>query len=164
MKKGSDPKRESPDGFDPITYQTTVPSIYAAGDVIGSPAWRPPAWSRAGWPCATPLPHYKTELPRFFRPASTRSRRSPRSAKPRKIARTGISVRRRQRPLRQSRPRPDHRRHRRDDQTDLRGTNGKLLGVHVIGEIASELVHIGMACCSEETSTSSSTRCSTTRR
>jgi NAD(P) transhydrogenase len=25
-------------------------------------------------------------------------------------------------------------------------TNGKLLGVHVIGEIASELVHIGMAC------------------
>src|SRR5262249_56011389 len=27
MKKGPDSKRESPDGFDPITYQTKVPSI-----------------------------------------------------------------------------------------------------------------------------------------
>jgi NAD(P) transhydrogenase len=38
VKKGPDPKRESPDGFDPITYQTKVPSIYVAGDVIGAPA------------------------------------------------------------------------------------------------------------------------------
>ena len=38
MKKGPDPKCESPDGFDPITYQTKVPSIYVAGDVIGAPA------------------------------------------------------------------------------------------------------------------------------
>src|SRR4029077_15631962 len=30
MKKGPDPKRESPEGFDPITYQTKVPSIYVA--------------------------------------------------------------------------------------------------------------------------------------
>ncbi len=37
MKKGPDPKRESPDGFDPITYQTKIPSIYVAGDVIGAP-------------------------------------------------------------------------------------------------------------------------------
>ena len=38
MKKGPDPTRESPDGFDPITFQTKVPSIYVAGDVIGVPA------------------------------------------------------------------------------------------------------------------------------
>ena len=43
--------------------------------------------------------------------------------------------------------------------------SGKLLGVHVIGEIASELVHIGLACLSSAaTSTSSSTRSSTIRR
>ena len=43
--------------------------------------------------------------------------------------------------------------------------SGKLLGVHVIGEIASELVHIGMACMSTTaTSTSSSTRSSTIPR
>jgi hypothetical protein len=53
-EEGPDPKRESR-GFDPITYQTKVPSIYVAGDVIGAPAWRAPAWSRAAWPRAAPL-------------------------------------------------------------------------------------------------------------
>jgi len=34
-------------------YQTEVPHIYAAGDVIGSRRWRRQAWSRAGWRRAT---------------------------------------------------------------------------------------------------------------
>ena len=37
MKNGHIPS-EKPRRFDPITYQTTVPNIYAAGDVIGPPA------------------------------------------------------------------------------------------------------------------------------
>ena len=32
----------------------TVRHIYAAGDVIGFPAWPPARWSRAGWPRSTP--------------------------------------------------------------------------------------------------------------
>ena len=148
MKKGPDPKRESPDGFDPITYQTKVPSIYVAGDVIGAPALASTSMEQGRLAmCHAFGLHYKTKLAPILRPASSRSRRSPRWARPKKNARTEIF------PYVVGKDRYGH--HGRGQiigdtegmiKLIFEAPSGKLLGVHVIGEIASELVHIGLAC------------------
>ena len=43
-------------GYIPVNalFQTVVPNIYAAGDVIGAPRLRRPVWNRGDWQCATP--------------------------------------------------------------------------------------------------------------
>ena len=57
-------------------FRTTVPHIYAVGDVIGFPALARRAPSRGGWPRATPAGRTSKEAwPRSCRPASTRSPR-----------------------------------------------------------------------------------------
>ena len=148
-KKSADPKRGHPDGFDPITYQTKVPSIYVAGDVIGAPALASTSMEQGRLAMchafgidlqvqARPHParrhlHDPGDLPGRARPRRTASaRRSPTSS-----ARSVYG---------------NHGRGQIIGDTEgmvkmlFEVPSGKLLGVHVIGEIASELVHIGLAC------------------
>ncbi|MFD0471649.1 FAD-dependent oxidoreductase [Nonomuraea thailandensis] len=57
-------------------YATEVPHIYAVGDVIGFPRWRPPRWSRGGWPRSTPAGSRPATCTTCRRSASTPSPRS----------------------------------------------------------------------------------------
>ncbi|SLN28814.1 Soluble pyridine nucleotide transhydrogenase [Roseisalinus antarcticus] len=91
---------------DPSTFQTEVPNIYAAGDVIGFPSLASPRprWSRAASRPATPsgsscrrrprpFPMASTRCPKSRLWASRRSRRRPR-ASPTNAAWRGFARRR----------------------------------------------------------------------
>ncbi|GAB3351115.1 FAD-dependent oxidoreductase [Micromonospora halotolerans] len=66
------------------TYRTAVDNIYAVGDVRVSRRWRPPRWSRVGWPRSTPAASRCAPCPSCNRSASTRSRRSASLGGPRR--------------------------------------------------------------------------------
>ena len=103
---------------DPITYQTTVPNIYAAGDVIGPPALASTSMEQGRLAmCHAFELKYKTKLATDrCPPASTRSRRSRRSGMTEQdCQKEGHPVRRRRGRVRPARARADHRRHRRHD-------------------------------------------------
>jgi Pyruvate/2-oxoglutarate dehydrogenase complex, dihydrolipoamide dehydrogenase (E3) component, and related enzymes len=131
---------------DPVTLQTSVPHIYAAGDVIGFPSLPRPRWSRAASPPAT-------------RSAWSRWRR--RNSFPYgiysvpEISTTGLTeeeVRTRGIPYEVG-----VARFRETSRGHIMGLNSgmmkmifstktrRLLGVHILGEGATELIHIGQA-------------------
>jgi NAD(P) transhydrogenase len=133
---------------DPITYQTTVPNIYAAGDVIGPPALASTSMEQGRLAmCHAFDIHYKTRLNPIL-PAGIYT--IPEISQ---VGRTEEDCKREGIPYVVGKDRYGH--HGRGQIIgDTEGMiklifaapSGKLLGVHVIGEIASELVHIGQAC------------------
>lgn len=150
LKKGPHPKRESPDGFDPITFQTKVPSIYVAGDVIGVPALASTSMEQGRLAmCHAFGLHYKTKLAPilpagiFTIPEISQAGKTEEQCKnaniPYVVGKDKYG---------------NHARGQIIADTEgmikmiFEAPSGKLLGVHVIGEIASELVHIGLACLS----------------
>ena len=150
MKKGSDPTRESPDGFDRITFQTKVPSIYVAGDVIGVPALASTSMEQGRLAmCHAFGLQYKTKLAPIL-PAGIYT--IP------EISQVGITeeeCKNANIPYVVGKDKyGNHARGQIIGDTEgmipmiFESPGGKLLGVHVIGEIASELVHIGLACLS----------------
>ena len=133
---------------DPITYQTVVPNVYAAGDVIGAPALASTSMEQGRLAmCHAFNIKYKTKLAPLL-PAGIYT--IP------EISQVGMTEQDCQKagiPYVVGKDR--YGRHGRGQiigDTDgmikliFNSLTGKLLGVHVIGEIASELVHIGMAC------------------
>jgi NAD(P) transhydrogenase len=148
VKKGTDPKRESPDGFDPITYQTKVPSIYVAGDVIGAPALASTSMEQGRLAmCHAFGLSYKTKLNPILPagiytiPEISQVGKTEEDCIREKISYVvGKDVY------------GNHGRGQIIGDTEgmvkllFAVPTGKLLGVHVIGEIASEMVHIGLAC------------------
>jgi NAD(P) transhydrogenase len=133
---------------DPITYQTVVPNVYAAGDVIGAPALASTSMEQGRLAmCHAFNIKYKTKLAPLL-PAGIYT--IP------EISQVGMTEQDCQKagiPYVVGTDR--YGRHGRGQiigDTDgmikliFNSLSGKLLGVHVIGEIASELVHIGMAC------------------
>ena len=134
--------------FDPIDFQTRVPSIYAAGDVIGPPALVSTSMEQGRLAVchAFDIP-YKTRMapilpvgiytiPEIAMVGETEQ--SCRDA--------GISyVTGRNRYGAQARGQIIG-----DTEGWIKlifeAPSGKLLGVHIIGELASELIHVGMAC------------------
>jgi NAD(P) transhydrogenase len=148
IKKGPDPKRESPDGFDPITYQTKIPSIYVAGDVIGAPALASTSMEQGRLAmCHAFGIAYKTKLHPIL-PAGIYT--IP------EISQVGKTeedcIREKIQYVVGKDVYGHHGRGQIIGDTEgmvkliFEAPSGKLLGVHVIGEIASELVHIGLAC------------------
>jgi NAD(P) transhydrogenase len=133
---------------DPITYQTVVPNIYAAGDVIGPPALASTSMEQGRLAmCHAFKLKYKTALAPIL-PAGIFT--IPEISQ---VGKTEQDCQKEGIPYVAGKDR--YGRHGRGQIIgDTEGmiklifdaTNGKLLGVHVIGEIASELVHIGMAC------------------
>jgi len=146
MKKGPDPKRESPDGFDPITYQTKVPSIYVAGDVIGAPALASTSMEQGrlaschifGAPAKAAqgtLPYGIYTIPEISMVGQTELALTQEKipfevgiAKYEELAKAQIV----------------------GDQTGMlkvifHPETRKLLGIHAIGESATEIIHIGQA-------------------
>src|SRR5262250_3046321 len=150
IKRGSDPKRESPDGFDPITYQTKVPSIYVAGDVIGAPALASTSMEQGRLAmCHAFGLHYKTKLAPIL-PAGIFT--IPEISQ---VGKTEEECKNANIPYVVGKDRyGNHGRGQIIGDTEgmikmiFEAPSGKLLGVHVIGELASELVHIGLACLS----------------
>jgi NAD(P) transhydrogenase len=150
IKRGLDPKRESPNGFDPVTYQTSVPSIYVAGDVIGAPALASTSMEQGRLAmCHAFGLTYKTKLAPLL-PAGIYT--IPEISQ---VGRTEEDCVREKIPYIVGKDTYGH--HGRGQIIgDTEGMiklifevpSGKLLGVHVIGEIASELAHIGLACMS----------------
>ena len=150
IKKGPDPKRESPDGFDPITYQTKVPSIYVAGDIIGAPALASTSMEQGRLAmCHAFGLHYKTKLAPIL-PVGIFT--IPEISQ---VGKTEEECQNANIPYVVGKDKYGN--HGRGQIIgDPEGMikmifevpSGKLLGVHVIGEIASELVHIGLACLS----------------
>jgi NAD(P) transhydrogenase len=148
VRKGLDPKRESVDGFDPITYQTKVPSIYVAGDVIGAPALASTSMEQGRLAmCHAFGIKYKTLLAPIL-PAGIYT--IPEISQ---VGKTEEDCIREKIPYVVGKDIYGH--HGRGQIIgDTEGMvklifevpSGKLLGVHVIGEIASELAHIGLAC------------------
>jgi NAD(P) transhydrogenase len=133
---------------DPITYQTVVPNIYAAGDVIGPPALASTSMEQGRLAmCHAFNIKYKTKLAPLL-PAGIYT--IP------EISQVGMTEQDCQRAgIPYVVGKDKYGRHGRgqiigdsDGMIKLifNSLTGKLLGVHVIGEIASELVHIGMAC------------------
>jgi NAD(P) transhydrogenase len=133
---------------DPITYQTKVPNIYAAGDVIGFPALASTSMEQGRLAvCHAFDLKYKTRLAPILPygiytiPEVSCVGESEESCREKKI---------------------DHVVGRSRFGQQARGQiigdtegmiklvfaapGGKLLGAHVIGEMASELVHVAMAC------------------
>jgi NAD(P) transhydrogenase len=133
---------------DPITYQTTVPNIYAAGDVIGAPALASTSMEQGRLAmCHAFRLKYKTALAPIL-PAGIYT--IPEISQ---VGKTEQDCQREGIPYVVGKDRyGKHGRGQIIGDTDgmikliFDATNGKLIGVHVIGEIASELVHIGMAC------------------
>ena len=133
---------------DPMTYQTTIPNIYAAGDVIGAPALASTSMEQGRLAmCHAFKLHYKSKLSTIL-PAGIYT--IPEISQ---VGRTEQDCQREGIPYVVGKSRfGQHGRGLIIGDTEgmikliVDATNGKLLGVHVIGEIASELVHIGMAC------------------
>lgn len=133
---------------DPTTYQTSVPNIYAAGDVIGAPALASTSMEQGRLAmCHAFRLHYKAKLSSIL-PAGIYT--IPEISQ---VGRTEQDCQREGIPYVVGKSRfGQHGRGLIIGDTEgmikliVDATNGKLLGVHVIGEIASELVHIGMAC------------------
>jgi NAD(P) transhydrogenase len=148
VRKGSDPKRESPDGFDPITYQTKIPSIYVAGDVIGAPALASTSMEQGRLAmCHAFGISYKTKLNPIL-PAGIYT--IPEISQ---VGKTEEDCQKENIPYVVGKDvYGNHGRGQIIGDTEgmvkllFEVPSGKLLGVHVIGEIASELVHIGLAC------------------
>jgi NAD(P) transhydrogenase len=131
----------------PITYQTKVPSVYAVGDVVGFPALASTSMEQGRIAvCHAFDLKYKTQLASLLPygiytiPEVSSVGESEESCKEKKIAYVVGKNRFGQ--------------HARGQIIgDLEGIikliiaapSGKILGVHVIGEMASELVHVGMA-------------------
>ena len=134
--------------INPVTYQTVVPNIYAAGDVIGAPALASTSMEQGRLAmCHAFNITYKTALSPVL-PAGiyTIPEISQVGLTEEQCQKQGISY---------VVGKDRYGKHGRGQIIgDTEGmiklifdaTNGKLLGVHVIGEIASELVHIGQAC------------------
>ena len=133
---------------DPITYQTTVPNIYAAGDVIGPPALASTSMEQGRLAmCHAFNIKYKTKLAPIL-PAGIYT--IPEISQ---VGETEESCKQKGIPYVVGRNR--YGQHGRGQIIgDVEGIvklifsapDGKLLGAHVMGEIASELVHIAMAC------------------
>src|SRR4029434_1877676 len=160
MKKGPDPKRENPDGVDPITYQTKVPSIYVAGDVIGAPALASTSMEQGRLAmCHAFGLHYKTKLAPilpaciFTIPEISHDGISQDiSTEISQVCKTEEECKNANIPYVVGKDKyGNHGRGQIIGDTEgmikmiFEVPSGKLLGVHVIGEIASELVHIGLA-------------------
>lgn len=134
--------------FNPLTYQTTVPNIYAAGDVIGPPALASTSMEQGRLAmCHAFDIKYKTRLAPLL-PAGiyTIPEISQVGMTEQDCQKAGIAY---------VVGKDKYGRHGRGQiigdtegmiKLIFNSLTGKLLGVHVIGEIASELVHIGMAC------------------
>jgi len=133
---------------DPITYQTVVENIYAAGDVIGPPALASTSMEQGRLAmCHAFNLKYKTRLAPLL-PAGIYT--IPEISQ---VGKTEQDCKREGIPYVVGTD--TYGRHGRGQIVgDTEGMiklifnaiDGKLLGVHVIGELASELVHVGMAC------------------
>lgn len=132
---------------DPVTYQTKAPNVYAAGDVIGFPSLASTSMEQARIAmCHAFDLKYKTRLAPILPygiytiPEVSCAGESEESCREKKI------------PFVAGRSRfGQHARGQIIGDTEgmiklvFSAPEGKLLGVHVIGEQASELVHVGMA-------------------
>jgi NAD(P) transhydrogenase len=133
---------------DPITYQTPITNIYAAGDVVGPPALASTSMEQGRLAmCHAFRIHYKSKLSSVL-PAGIYT--IPEISQ---VGKTEQDCQREGIPYVVGKSRfGEHGRGQIIGDTEgmikliVDATNGKLLGAHVIGEIASELVHIGMAC------------------
>jgi NAD(P) transhydrogenase len=132
---------------DPATYQTTVPNVYAAGDVIGPPALASTSMEQGRLAmCHAFDLHYKKPLASLL-PAGIFT--IPEISQ---VGRTEQDCRREGIPYVVGRSRYDQGRGLIVGDTRglikliVEAPSGRLLGVHVIGELASEIVHVGMAC------------------
>jgi len=133
---------------DPITYQTSVPNIYAAGDVIGAPALASTSMEQGRLAmCHAFKLKYKTQLAPIL-PAGIYT--IPEISQ---VGKTEQDCQKEGIPYVVGKDRfGRHARGQIIGDTEgmikliFHATTGKLLGVHVIGELASELVHIGMSC------------------
>ena len=133
---------------DPITYQTVIPNIYAAGDVIGPPALASTSMEQGRLAmCHAFNLRYKTRLAPIL-PAGIYT--IPEISQ---VGKTEQDCRREGIPYVVGKD--TYGRHGRGQiigdtegmiKLIFNAVDGKLLGVHVIGELASELVHVGMAC------------------
>jgi len=133
---------------DPATFQTKVPNIYAAGDVIGPPALASTSMEQARLAmCHAFDLKYKTHMAPILPygiytiPEISCAGESEQTCQKKQIP--YVVGRNRFR---------DHARGQIIGDMDglikliFSAPEGKLLGVHVLGEIASELVHVGMGC------------------
>jgi NAD(P) transhydrogenase len=134
--------------MNPHTYQTKIPNIYAAGDVIGPPALASTSMEQARVAiCHAFGIEYKTEVASLL-PAGIYT--IPELSW---VGKTEDECRKEKINYVVGRSRyGDHGRGQIIGDLDgfvkliFESPSGKLLGAHVIGEIASELVHIGMSC------------------
>ena len=135
---------------DPVTYQTKAPNVYAAGDVIGFPALASTSMEQGRLAvCHAFDLKYKTRLAPILPygiytiPEVSCVGESEQSCQEKKVEYVTGRSRFGQ-----------HARGQIIGDTDgliklvFAAPSGKLLGAHVIGEMASELVHVGMACLS----------------
>jgi NAD(P) transhydrogenase len=133
---------------DSETYQTTIPNIYAAGDVVGPPALASTSMEQGRLAmCHAFKLKYKSKLSSIL-PAGIYT--IPEISQ---VGKTEQDCQKEGIPYVVGKSRfGQHGRGQIIGDTEgmvkliVDATNGKLLGAHVIGEIASELVHIGMAC------------------
>jgi NAD(P) transhydrogenase len=133
---------------DPVTYQTVIPSVYAAGDVVGAPGLASTSMEQGRLAmCHAFGLKYKTRLTPIL-PSGIYT--IPEISM---VGKTEEDCRREGVPYVVGRTRFGQ--HARgliigDTQGMIKlifeAPSGRLLGVHVIGELASELVHVGMAC------------------
>jgi NAD(P) transhydrogenase len=133
---------------DPVTYQTKVPNIYAAGDVVGFPALASTSMEQGRLAvCHAFDLKYKTRLAPILPygiytiPEVSCVGESEENCREKKIEHVVGRSRFGQ-----------HARGQIIGDTEgmiklvFAAPGGKLLGAHVIGEMASELVHVAMAC------------------
>ena len=131
---------------DTKTFQTSVPHIYAAGDVIGFPSLASTSMEQGRIAACHAFDDPAHGPPEFF-PYGIYS--VPEIST---IGMTEEEVREQRHPLRMRHralprdlARPHHGARDRLHEDDLRARDRRLLGVHIVGEGATELIHIGQA-------------------
>lgn len=142
-------KRGQIENVKPPGYQTSVPNIYAAGDVIGVPALASTSMEQARMAMchAFELTYRKSKaLPLLPMGIYTIPEISAAGESEESCQSKGIPY-----VVGRNRFGQHARGHIIGDADGMikllfSAPEGKLLGVHVIGEVASEIVHIGMAC------------------
>jgi len=134
-------------GYIPVDehYRTTVSHVYAAGDVIGFPALASTSMEQGRVAvCHAFHLKYKERVASLLPMGIYTIRKSPPPEKRKNLARKRSSIMSLAGLFTKQCAWTHHWRHRRHAETHFARADRKLLGVSIIGENATELIHIGM--------------------
>jgi NAD(P) transhydrogenase len=130
---------------DKVTFQTAQPHIYAAGDIVGFPSLASTSMEQGRIACCHAFDEPAHKAPEFFPYGIYSVPEISTIGMSEEEARERASLRVRRRPVPRDQPRPHHGHSSGFMKMLFALETRRLIGVHIVGEGATELIHIGQA-------------------